>query len=119
VEPIIELRYERGEWGATELQTTLDEILAELTDPTSEAAEAARSAGLDPTALSSAAVRVREPEHGLEPFTTILVGVAVNLGTSAAVALWREVLWPALSARRGDDALGEPVTETGDDLVGG
>jgi hypothetical protein len=109
VEPITELRYERGEWSAAELQATVDEILAELADPASEAAEAARSAGLDPAELAGAEVRVREAEHGLEPVTSILVGIAVNLGTSAALALWRDVLWPALSARRGDDALGEPV----------
>lgn len=127
VEPIIELRYERGEWSAAELQSTVDEILTELNDPDSEAAGAARSAGLDPAELTGAAVHLREAEQGLEPFTTILVGIAVNLGTSAALALWREVLRPALSARRGDDALGEPVTGddapgepvTGDDLAGG
>jgi len=57
--------------------------------------------------VTGAAVRVREGEQGAEVvITSILVGIAVKVGASAAEALWIKVIWPALRRRLGTGVLG-------------
>jgi hypothetical protein len=110
--PIVEWRFERGQAGAAEIQAAVEAVLRELADPASEAAAAARAAALEPAAMSDAAVRVRQREHGAEPIvTTIVVGIAVKAGAEAVEALWRSVIWPVLRSRLGADVLGDRVDE--------
>ena len=100
-------RFERGDAGADEIQLSVDEILAQLTDTTSEASGAARAAGIEPAGLEGVTVEVREGRQGAEPIlTTILVSVAVKAGSTAAETLWREVIWPRLRRRLGTRVLG-------------
>lgn len=111
-----ERRYERGDASADELQEVVDEILSHLTQPDSEAADAARTAGLEPAGLSEAVVEIREGEQGAEPvLTTIVIGIAVGAGTKVAETLWDEVLWPRLRRRLGVRALGMRKAAPGDD----
>lgn len=102
-----EQRYERGDASAEQLQEVVDEVLEQLAAPDSDAARAARQAGLKPSDISAAGVRVREGEQGAEPvLTTIVVGIAVGAGSKVAETLWEEVLWPRLRRRLGARALG-------------
>jgi hypothetical protein len=106
----VELRFRRGQVGAGELQSAVDEILAELRDPESEAAAAATTAGLDAEELAATQVTVREEGQGIDPITTaILVGVATNLASQAATQLWGDVIWPLLKRRLGAQAVGDKV----------
>ena len=106
---ISELRFRYGEASAAELQVVVDEVLAEMRDQTSEAAEQARRAGLDPDAIA-ASVSIREEQQGLDPLaTTILVGIGVEVGSHVAKQLWDLVIWPRLRRRLGAKAVGEQV----------
>jgi hypothetical protein len=103
----VEWRFERGDVGAAEIQTVVDDIIVELATPGSGAAQAARAAGVDPADLAGGAVRVREGRQGAEPLlTTIVVGIAVKIGSAAVEALWRTVIWPSLRRRLGAGVLG-------------
>jgi hypothetical protein len=83
-------------------------VLAELSDPASEAAGAAAQAGIDPSAVSEAAVHVREGGQGLDPvLTPIIIGITVSTGSKVAEALWKDILWPRLRRRLGVRAVGE------------
>jgi hypothetical protein len=107
---VSELRFRYGQASAAELQAVVDEVLAELGNPTSEAADRARRAGLDPGDLTGAEVDVREEQQGLEPVsTTILVSIATGVGTHIATKLWDEVIWPRLRRRLGARPLGDQV----------
>ena len=111
--PSVEWRFQRGDTGAAEIQAAVDDVLASLADPGSDTARAAREAGLDPAGLAGTAVRVREGKQGAEPLlTTIVVGIAVKVGSSAVEALWREVIWPALRRRLGTGALGRRLADS-------
>jgi hypothetical protein len=111
-----EQRYERGDASAEQLQEVVDEVLEQLTQPDSEAARTARTAGLEPAGLSAVAVEIREGEQGAEPvLTTIVVGLAVSAGTKVAETLWEEVLWPRLRRRLGVRALGTRKAAPEDD----
>lgn len=102
-----EQRYERGDASAEQLQGVVDEVLGELAAPGSEAAQAARTAGMDPAGLRTATVEIREGAQGAEPvLTTVVVGIAVGAGTKVAETFWEEVLWPRLRRRLGVRALG-------------
>lgn len=108
----VEWRFQRGDTGAAEIQAAVDDVLAALADPGSDTARVAREAGLDPAQLDGAAVEVREGKQGAEPIlTTIVVGIAVKVGSSAVEALWRRVIWPALRRRLGTGALGRQLTD--------
>jgi hypothetical protein len=101
------LTFERGDQSAEDLQRVVDEAVAELADPTTDAAARAVAAGLDPRALAPARVEVREGGQGAEPIlTSIVVGIAVHAGSKVAETLWREVLWPRLRRRLGATAVG-------------
>lgn len=103
----VELRFRRGQVSASEIQETVDQVLAELGEPDSEAAELAREAGLEPAELASASISVRE-EPGFDPVTTaIIVGISINVGSHIAVKLWDNVIWPRLKRDRGGQAVGE------------
>ena len=118
--PSVEWRFQRGDTGAAELQSAVGDVLASLADPGSETARAAREAGLDPAELDGADVQVREGRQGAEPIlTTIIVGIAVKVGSSAVEAFWRKVIWPALRRRLGTGALGERLPETAPGVGGG
>jgi hypothetical protein len=118
--PTVELRYKRGEAGAAEIQAAVNDVLDELADPDSEAVRATRAAGLDPAELTGSAVQVREGKQGAEPIlTSIVVGIAVKIGASAAEALWRKVIWPSLRRRLGARVLGEPLPESLSDNAAG
>jgi hypothetical protein len=128
VYPSVEWRFERGDVGAAEIQAAVDDVLAALADPDSDAAQATRAAGLDPVDLTGATVRVREGRQGAEPIlTTIVVGITVKVGSSAVEALWRKVVWPSLRRRLGTAVLGArladssaaPTTGRRDDPTGG
>ena len=102
----VELRYQRGDASADEIQEVVDEVLRELAVPDSEAALEALAAGFDPGQLAGARVTVREGAQGAEPFlTAVLVGIVVSLGSKAAEAFWQEILWPRIKTRLGATAL--------------
>lgn len=110
-----EQRYERGDASAEQLQEVADEILGQLAQPDSEAARAARTAGLDPAGLSAAAVEIREGAQGAEPvLTTIVVSIAVTAGSKIVESFWDDVLWPRLRRRLGVRALGTRTGAAGD-----
>lgn len=107
---ISEFSFRYGEASATEIQGVVDEVLAELGDATSEAAEGARTAGLDPPVLASADVTVCERGQGFEPIlVTILIGISIRAGSHVARNLWDDVLWPRLRRRLGANAVGEEL----------
>jgi hypothetical protein len=107
----VELRFEYDRKSADEIAVVVDQVVAELGDDSSEAAEAARDAGLDPSVMSKAKVSVDEKEQGTDPLTLILVGIAVNAGSDAAKGLWHRVIWPRIQRQLGGDALGEEKEE--------
>ncbi|MGH3915183.1 MAG: hypothetical protein ACRDTC_17520 [Pseudonocardiaceae bacterium] len=99
--------YQRGDASAVELQDVIEEILGELAEPDSDAAHAARAAGLEPAELSGVSAEVREGAQGAEPIlTTIVIGIAVAAGSKIAETLWAEVIWPRVRRRLGVKALG-------------
>jgi hypothetical protein len=103
-----ELRFQRGDATADQIQDVVDEVLRELADPGSDAAREARAADLDPGQLAGAQVTVAESGQGLDPFTaSILVGIVVSLASKAAESLWEDVLWPRIRKRLGATALKE------------
>ena len=73
------IRFKRGQAGADEIQEIVDEVLAELRDPNSDSARRAQQAGLDPKVLADARVSVTEEEAGIEPLTTLIVGITVGV----------------------------------------
>jgi len=108
VEQTVQWRFARGDAGADEIQSTVDEILVQLSDSASEAWDAARAAGLEPAGLGEVQIEVREGAQGAEPvLTTILIGIAVKAGSTVAERLWREVVWPQLRRRLGTRVLGD------------
>lgn len=111
--PTVELIFARGDEGADSLQAVVDDVLAELSDPSSEAARAATDAGSDLEDLSDASVHVCEGAQGADPFLTpIVVGIAVTAGSRIAETLWTDVLWPRLRRRLGVTALGQQKSRT-------
>jgi hypothetical protein len=113
----VEWRFARGDATAEEIQSAVDDLLAQAADPSSEAAEAVRQAGREPAELAGATVRIREGEQGAEPvLTTVLVGIAVSAGSRVVETLWTDVIWPYLRRRLGVAALGERIDgdEAGD-----
>lgn len=103
----VQWRFARGDAAAAEIQATVDEVLEQLGDPASEAANAARAAGIGSDQLTGVRIEVREGAQGAEPvLTTILVGIAVKAGSTVAETLWREVIWPRLRRRLGTRVLG-------------
>ena len=101
VEQTVQWRFARGDAGADEIQSTVDEILVQLSDSASEAWDAARAAGLEPAGLGEVQIEVREGAQGAEP------GIAVKAGSTVAESLWREVIWPQLRRRLGTRVLGD------------
>jgi hypothetical protein len=101
----VELRFERGA-PAAEVQAVVDDVLAELRDPASESARLAREAGFEPADAAGAQVSVGEEGQGIEPTTTILVGIAASFGGEVAKTLWREVIWPRVRRKLGINAVG-------------
>ena len=110
-----EQQFRRGDATADELQAAIEEIIGQLSDPTTDASEAAGRAGLDRAAVTASDVEVSERQQGAEPvLTTIAVTLAVKAGSTVASSLWTEVIWPRLRRRLGARALGPAVTQ-GDD----
>lgn len=108
----VELTFRRGDASADELQAVVDEVLAELAVPGSEADSNARDVGLEPGNLGPAAVTVREGEQGADPFTvSIIVSIAVSAGSVVAKSIWTDVIWPRIKRRLGVRALEEPDGE--------
>lgn len=108
VQQTVQWRFARGDAGAEEIQSTVDEILVQLTDPASEASDAARAAGVEPAGLGEVRIEVREGAQGAEPVSTaILIGIAVKAGSTVTETLWREVIWPRLRRRLGTRVLGD------------
>jgi hypothetical protein len=111
----VELRYQRGDASADEIQEVVDEVLHELAVPGSEAADEALAAGFDPGRLAGARVTVSEGAQGAEPFlTAVLIGIVVSLGSKAAEAFWDEILWPRIRKRLGAAALRDKKAVPGD-----
>ena len=104
----IALRFARGDAGADQIQAAVDDIVAELKNPTSEAATAVREAGIDLQDVVDVEVDVEEGGQGLEPFLTpILIGITVSVGSKVAETLWKEVIWPRLRRHLGVNVLHE------------
>ncbi|MET9311739.1 hypothetical protein ABZX12_07950 [Kribbella sp. NPDC003505] len=104
----IELRFARGDAGADTIQAAVDDIVAELKDPSSEASTAVQQAGVDLQEITDLKVDVKEGAQGLEPFVTpILIGITVSVGSKIAETLWKEVIWPRLRRRLGVNVLQE------------
>lgn len=104
---VAELRFRRGQVGARPLQDEAKAVLAELNDPTSEAAEAARREGLDIDQIRAARITIEEEGQGVEPLTTILVTIGVAVGKSVALKVWEKLIWPRVERKFGVKALGE------------
>lgn len=103
-------RYQRDGASAARIEEVAREVLAELTDPDSEASRAAGRAGLDPAVLADGRVKVTEGEQGAEPIlTTIVVAIVISAGSKIAESLWTDVIWPRIRRRLGADALGPPT----------
>jgi hypothetical protein len=107
----VELRFDKDEAGAVELQGVVDEVIAELRGGGGESAELARDAGLDPSELAAAEVSVSEEAQGIDPVTTIVVGVVAAFGGEVAKTFWREVIWPRVRRRLGVAAVGQEEPE--------
>jgi hypothetical protein len=104
----VQWRFARGDATADEVQAAIDDVLAQLRDPSSEAARATRQAGAEPAELAGATVRVREGEQGAEPvLTTILISIAATTGAKVVETFWTDVIWPLLRRSLGVSALGE------------
>jgi hypothetical protein len=114
VQQTVQWRFTRGDAGADEIQSIVDEILDELADPASEATNAARATGIEPARLRDIRIEVREGAQGAEPvLTTILIGFALKAGSTVADTLWREVIWPRLRRRLGTGVLGDRRDDMG------
>jgi len=106
-EDAVELRFQHGQASAARIQEAVDEVLVDLADPRSRAAELARDARLDPDALAKATVSVEEEGQGFDPLTTtILLTIATDVGAHLIKQFWDAVIWPRIRARLGVDALG-------------
>jgi hypothetical protein len=104
----IEMRYQRGDATADEIQAVASDLLKELGDADSDAAMAARSAGLDPAHMADITVEVKEAKQGAEPFlTAVLIGITAHESSKAVEAFWQAVLWPRIKKLLGTRALGE------------
>lgn len=102
--------FRRGDASADELQQVVDEVLAELKDPESEAASTAQRAGIDSVELLGVQVSVSEGQQGAEPvLTTILVGILVSATSKVAESLWKDVIWPRIRRRLGWTAVKDEV----------
>jgi len=105
-------RFRYDQASAAELQAVVDEVLAELRDPTSEAVSQARLVDLNPQVLANSQVGIREEKQGFEPIsTTILVSIVTGAGTHIATKFWDEVIWPRLRKSLGAKAVGDEVKE--------
>jgi hypothetical protein len=106
------LRFQRDQASAKELQSAIDEIVAEFNDAGSEASRQAAEAGIDATELSGISVSVEEDKQGIEPvLTTILVTIAADVGKQVLVdELWVKVLWPRIKRRLGAKAVGRKLS---------
>jgi hypothetical protein len=112
-EVVLHKEFQRGDASADELQQVVDEVLAELSAPDSEARQAAQQAGIDAGELAGVEVSVREGQQGAEPvLTTILVGILVSAGSKVAESLWKDVIWPRIRKRLGWTAVKEEVGTT-------
>lgn len=113
----MKLRFERGQASADELQEVIDEILAELRAPDSEAARQANLAGIDPAEFGAASVKAEEAEQCIDPLVTpIVVGIAVKLGSDVILKAWDRIVWPRIEKRLGGLALGDQLAdEPGED----
>src|SRR6478672_9085648 len=110
----LQKEFRRGDASADTLQEVVDEVLAELNSPDSDAAQAARAAGLDGQDLAGAEVQVTEGQQGAEPvLTTILVGIIISAGSKVAESLWKDVIWPRIRRRLGWTAVKEEVEKPG------
>jgi hypothetical protein len=96
------------------LQQTIDEVLAELSDPSSELAQQASGEGLDPAQLGAATVTVEETEQGIAPLVAaIVVGIVVEAGKDGMIVAWKKIIAPQIEKRRGGLALGEQLPGEG------
>jgi hypothetical protein len=103
----VQIRFWRGDASADALQSVADDVLAELTDPASDAVKEALTAGIDLASIDGVAVEFRETAHGLEPFvTSVLVGITVAAGSKIAESIWQDLIWPRIKRRLGAGALG-------------
>jgi hypothetical protein len=102
----VELRYQRGDASADEIQEVVDEVLREFAVPDSDAAREALADGFDLQQLTSARITVREGAQGMEPLLTgMLIEIVASLGSKAAEALWEKILWPRIKRRLGAASL--------------
>lgn len=111
-EVILHKEFRRGDATADELQQVVDEVLAELNAPDSEARRAAQDAGLADEDIARVEVSVREGQQGVEPvLTTILVGILVSATSKVAESLWKDVIWPRIRRRLGWTAVKDEVDD--------
>lgn len=107
---VLHKEFQRGDASADELQLVVDEVLAELRAPDTEARRAALNAGLDAADLADVEVSVAEGQQGAEAvLTTILVGILVSAASNVAESLWKDVIWPRIRRRLGWNAVKEEV----------
>lgn len=101
------LEFDRGA-GAKKLQHALDEIVAELRTPGSEAAEAAQAVGVEEAELKDITLVASEKGQAMDPLTAaILITVVGNFASDRLDELWDEVIWPRLKFRLGAKAVGK------------
>jgi hypothetical protein len=98
----VDIRVEAGVSTLADVQTAIDEILADLRAG-GDLAEDARAQGLElPEDLT---ITAEEPA-GLEPVTAIIVAFAGAAGKEFAKRAWNDLILPEIRRRRGADAVG-------------
>jgi hypothetical protein len=103
-----QIRFERGQASAKDLQKVVDEVLTELRRPASESVRLAKQSRLDPSLLADAEVSVGEEGHAVDPvITPIVVGIVVAVSGHAANRFWDDVIWPRVKKRLGGLAVGK------------
>jgi hypothetical protein len=114
-ESVTELKFKPGQATVDELQEVIDDVLAALQDPDSEASAAAQKAGIARDDVIELGVTAREDKPGFV-LEAILIAFATGAGGGAgkqlANRMWDKVLWPAIKrSPLGGKAVGDKAED--------
>lgn len=108
-ENTLTLRFASNAADVHDLEEEISSILREISDPASDAANAALAANLNPSDMSGAHTSVTEEDKGFGP-VAILIAITVPVAAHIINKFWDEVIWPQIKGRLGADALGKRET---------